>query len=643
MKTFDPSILDKIPDGEPIRSAWEAFAEDLFEAKSSIVVAGVKWDALSGSLTLPPESSALYEALQKPVSEMTYLADSTRTLGAPMFDAADRLTALKSRAEITRTRIDDYHGKVARGMSRSGNIPSDEADALVAEQDLIEQELASITTEFEAIKTTVKDGLASAGFHRFPTVTSNFEQSGDWAFLGADDLAESLLDGSSSDPVGDFEKLKVLLGQMSPEEIAALYGEIPTVNMLTPSLGADPTANIEWWESLDDRQQEALTEYLPGIVGNLEGLSYADRRPANEHNLELMHLRAVEQQTGVRDWGLTGTQMTSYAQLSETLAQAQQEHAVEGPVADPNNPLPANAGLYAFDPVGVDGQPLMALAIGDPDTATHQSYYVPGMGSSLSDDPTSLYMDGNAVYSAQQQYLAQGESNAVIGWLGYDTPNAPQDWDHFGSTEVLSSPHANDGGQRLAESMNGLHAANEHRGEPAPYISIVAHSYGTTTAAVALTQTNFTVDSATFFGSAGIDEDVATSAADFNLETDPNTGRPALYATTAIEDSVARIPMSKDTALLHGDPRLSPTDKPFGANVFEVGGENGRHGVGDHLTRNDMGTGYLDDGTVSQDAIGAFSVGRGDHIMLWDEGIRDDVFGDAIVFGDGQPEVIYEP
>lgn len=90
-----------------------------------------------------------------------------------------------------------------------------------------------------------------------------------------------------------------------------------------------------------------------------------------------------------------------------------------------------------------------------------------------------------------------------MAWLGYEAPPIPvlQGAD-FG---VLSGDYARAGATRLTHELNGVLAARAATGSD-PFLSVTAHSYGSTTAANALTRVG--VDSFTILGSAGIENDI---------------------------------------------------------------------------------------------------------------------------------------
>ena len=159
-----------------------------------------------------------------------------------------------------------------------------------------------------------------------------------------------------------------------------------------------------------------------------------------------------------------------------------------------------------------------------------------------------------------------------------------------------------------------------------PYVAVAAHSYGTTTSAYGLTQTDFDVDSVTFFGSAGLDQAVVDNAADLHVKP-ASDGTPALFATNAPQDFVA-------PGGAYGGYRINPLEEGFGAHEFSSLGDPARdlvatrgHSVsgGDATNLNPIGTqkghGYLDDGTHSLDSVARATTGRGDSVLKRDRQI----------------------
>jgi pimeloyl-ACP methyl ester carboxylesterase len=99
----------------------------------------------------------------------------------------------------------------------------------------------------------------------------------------------------------------------------------------------------------------------------------------------------------------------------------------------------------------------------------------------------------------QARSIAPRSSVAVIAWLGYRTP---------GWTQVAFDARAHAGAELLARDVAGLRAARF--GAP-PHLTLIGHSYGSTTASLALRDTSAWVDDAVFVGSPGL---LAARAAD---------------------------------------------------------------------------------------------------------------------------------
>ncbi|MFB3979513.1 alpha/beta hydrolase [Microbacterium proteolyticum] len=163
--------------------------------------------------------------------------------------------------------------------------------------------------------------------------------------------------------------------------------------------------------------------------------------------------------------------------------------------------VPATKAPVTLVSLTSDSPPLAAVAIGDLDTADNATYLVPGMGT-----PTAGMHAWTT--SALNLHLSQtdaqpGASHAVVAWVGYETPPIPGEQ---GGLDVLQNELAEVGGARLNSAPNGFGAT---RGSTAPALNVVAHSYGTTTAAFALQECGTRVDTFDSVGSAGLPESAA--------------------------------------------------------------------------------------------------------------------------------------
>jgi hypothetical protein len=200
-----------------------------------------------------------------------------------------------------------------------------------------------------------------------------------------------------------------------------------------------------------------------------------------------------------------------------------------------------------------DKPPLAAVAIGNLDTAQQVTYAVPGMGTFTTD--MALWTQGAQNLYDRQGWAGAPKARAVVSWIGYVTPPPPP------SIDVTEGAFAARGATKLTEAINGFWASRvSDQKVDLPSLSIVAHSYGTTTAADALYGSDLNVYSFVMLGSAGIDQRIPNAAA---LHV------PHVYAGEAAADQEARLGRLD---------RVDPRSPAFGATVIDVDGD-GIHGL----------------------------------------------------------------
>lgn len=232
-----------------------------------------------------------------------------------------------------------------------------------------------------------------------------------------------------------------------------------------------------------------------------------------------------------------------------------------------------------------DGALTAALSHGDLDTASHIGVNVSGMFSNVGDigqdakGARSLYNEAY-VFDPEQTY-------AAVTWIGYRSP---------GLMSVNLQGRADAGGAEFAAFIDGIHENRAANGAAIDNFTVFGHSYGSTTAAAALTRTSHRVDSFVTYGSAGLS--ARHSAERINASH--------LFSTQAAGDQVAR----------HGQNWSHPVDPRTYTEVQEF---SSRGGAG-HLrvTAHDMFTeddspsvlnwggkvGYLTPGTESARTMG---------------------------------------
>jgi Alpha/beta hydrolase len=378
-----------------------------------------------------------------------------------------------------------------------------------------------------------------------------------------------------------------LLEQLSllpSDTVSNFVSDNPTV---VQDLLASPPAVHDvsrWWSGLTDPAQDALLQSAPEVVGNLNGVPFAVRDVANRNYLG-------DSIGEVKDRISAGG---GRSQLIDDRRQLHMLHQIAKALVSTSGG--AERHLLSVDTTG-DGT--ASIVIGDLSTADYVSYLIPGMFFTVDGQIVDWANSAQYFYDSEKTWLkklkaakpdAVNSSVAVVAWLGYQTP---------GIVNVASLEQARIGRDAIASSLQGLQAlrrANE------PFTSVIAHSYGSTAAMMALTDYNITVDALAVVGSAGSD---AKTAADLNVRNNN------VYAGEAAWDPVP------NSAYFGSDPGSTQ----FGARVFGTGG-----GV-DPITHHTLGGSsghneYFGVGSESMRNLaligideGSFIMGSGDAVM----------------------------
>lgn len=271
----------------------------------------------------------------------------------------------------------------------------------------------------------------------------------------------------------------------------------------------DPAAVLALWRAHPELRDE-LAQKHPEIIGNLDGIPFDVRAEVNEARVRDLRSRK----------DLDATLATEL----DVLWNEMQKHG---------------GRLISFDPHGAE-QTTAALWYG-PFDATTVSTLVPGMMSQVSE---------MAEWGVSARDLNQfvGSGSATIAWFGYDSPN-------FAEEPAMS--RAQNGAPALRSLLQGLDAIL-----PDSEIDVVAHSYGSTTAALAIGSASdgLGVDKFITVGSAGLPDDEDVRA---NLQS---ADAPRIYATMSERDFWA--PVGQGTGFGHG---TSPTSLD-GVTEFDSNG-----------------------------------------------------------------------
>ncbi|MBO1805505.1 alpha/beta hydrolase [Leucobacter ruminantium] len=371
---------------------------------------------------------------------------------------------------------------------------------------------------------------------------------------------------------------------------------------------ADPAAVAAWWGTLEEATREQLIREVPWVIGNLPGLPFGARDRANR---EMVRFYAAH------PGQLSAEQLQLMAQVQEVLRREAEDARIHGGGRPPIQ-------VVALDLTGA--VPKAAVGYGDSDAATHTTWAVPGMESDAHLALEGWDIASRNLYAAQSGVAGFGGQSSVIAWLGYDTPDLG---DSANAGGVLFSKAAQTGAPRFAAELDGNYAARAAGLLGVPAVNVIAHSYGTTTATIALTLVKHPVTTLTLIASAGLDT-VRVSSYDVLRVQESAPGQPAIYTTHASQDYLApsgaglsgRGQPNPDALGLFGLEQRSPV---YGGGLsFSSDGDpargllptNGHSIIGEQEKRDLVGTaasvghGYLDVDTQSLSSVAQITTGR---------------------------------
>jgi hypothetical protein len=380
--------------------------------------------------------------------------------------------------------------------------------------------------------------------------------------------------------VGDQEAgLAALLPLLAAGRRAAGAGLRP------PAAGSAPELVRQWWAALTPDEQARATATWPAGLGSLDGLPAAVRSAANELHLrrDLAALQGRHRLTDEqRRW------LDNCLAVRDQLAVARASRGFD--VA------PRTAQLLVFEPTAFGYQGRAAISVGDVDTADNVAFLVPGLGSDLRGAMARL--TGTAVRVATEaRRLAPGATTATVAWMGYDAP---------GLMDAASDGAAERGGDLLANDVLAVQASRD----VAAHLTVVGHSYGTTTAGLALRDHQTGTDDVVLVGSPG----PGVERAD---ELEVPAGHVFVGANS--RDAVSYLDrFGKD-----------PTHESFGAVRFEaedVTRSSWHLDLGDHTKYFDAHSESLANivHVVTGDYAGVVQAPYRDEVFLLPDGINDD-------------------
>jgi len=268
-----------------------------------------------------------------------------------------------------------------------------------------------------------------------------------------------------------------------------------------------------WWAGLSQQQQDWLIANAYDRLGDLRGLpaTAADAinrmRLADDKACALATLASAAE-LGAR-WRAMSPQERANAQDPATMlvrAQLMLDNVIgiEKALGQqiPGDP-PALLLTYNSQDYARHGR--ASIAYGNPDTADNTAILVPGTGRSLANWPNS---DARHLYTASIKADPDATFAAIVD-LSYQPPAKL-------FPDALADHYAQDGNANLRDDITSYEIAHQFATGQNGHTTLIAHSYGTYTAGLALHH-GLTVDDVVLIGSPGTG---VSTRKDLHLGTD---------------------------------------------------------------------------------------------------------------------------
>ena len=517
-------------------------------------------DIQSWELSHVEEAEDLIEAevreAREIIADLEHAANDIRSQGEGPDRMRERLTEIQDKLDSRLNELTEYalataelHGYVSRVVAKrksawevAAEVGYDIPESGLIEPDALDKRFEPVPRKFDELRDCIDDAVRLAT-EAEETVGPRYQALADGQYV--------LAEGRHSESAGLADDADPA---WSPEEVSV------------------------WWALLSESEREALINKDPEKYGNLNGIDMASRARANELALN-GHLDAAGNRipgTGLIE--KTQNELDELNQEIERLRENGQEvssyllgkqEKLQNRLADLNaisEQLGSNAGatLLVLEPGRLGENVRAAIAIGDVDNAQHVATFVPGMGSNFRDNGRlNVEFAKNLQWAAENFGGAEAGSVATIAWIGYEAPpDIVKTWD----PTVMLIDNAEAGAEKLNGFVTGIHSWRSERGLDV-HQSIIPHSYGSTTAGIAMRD----------IGEGVVDELVYTGS--------PGAG----------VSSVGTLGVDPDHTWVSATPHLDPVrgigpDSTFGRNPEHLegighlsgdtsGGEGYKHGI----------------------------------------------------------------
>ena len=353
-----------------------------------------------------------------------------------------------------------------------------------------------------------------------------------------------------------------------------------------------PEERAKYWSQQSEAQKRHLCDKYPDLIGNADGVEGWARDRANRNRLPGLKKEAEDNVSTYTEllkspW-IDGNTRAYYLSELDKAEKAVKAYAAVQEQLDKGISLEDYQHGKKGDPVSLltlqnDGARVKAaMGQGDVDHAKNVATFVPGIGTTVEGSMGDYMRQTKNLRSAA---MAQGNLSAsdvaTVAWLGYDAPgkadlNQPQN-----IPGIISPFLAQSGSDRLAGFMNGMQASRDY-GAGDAHMTLVGHSYGSSTSGMAATKVKYgVIDDLVLCGSPGMGTyDAKNYHVDQNHlwvsgvpKGDSVQGMGAIRG--GIVGSLGKNPMDSDSGFTHlsddatGSPKYNkdaPASKPFNFN-----------------------------------------------------------------------------
>lgn len=260
----------------------------------------------------------------------------------------------------------------------------------------------------------------------------------------------------------DSELTEILSGQLPPELVSIKWGQLASA----------------------DKELNQFSAQTLLLVSNTSGIPFSVRHDAT---VKLLNYAQTKPRLAFYALGFQHNGMT-FDDFQRNISGVQKSYDHAQKLAQK---LPEKPTVQIFGLSNHDGAVTAAISLGDVDHASHVAVNVPGMNAEASNMTGIL----NAAGGLFESTAGVNVTPAIISWCGYNTPN------YF---EVLASHRAESGALELAKVIDSVNAVRSLESTSLINVSVLAHSYGSTTAVEALKLCSSRIDDLVIYGSAGL-------------------------------------------------------------------------------------------------------------------------------------------